>query len=176
MMAGMAMTARHTTESSLSGTLTAFSEWGANSSLYVLKAVTVTVDSMGSMEKVVQGFSEYATSLAQSLNKDTKVLDSDDVIINALERMANMIDDELIPMLTKKRDAIDRDPTLKEDHQTLLHCAYMTFMSALESWSENTKALRSAVITHDLAVERGKEPIFDSPDELFHSIRDSIRN
>jgi len=167
------------TKSELSDRLSAFGASVEGTSLYLLRVIENTVDSLEAVERLARATSEHAKLLASNLRQKEVVigqmLDPDDTAINAIEAGYRALEPNLPKMLLKK-ESIDHDDQLDEHHCELLHAAYDRNISALADLIESTKNLRAAVIAHDLAAEKRSQQSFETVGELVGDLRSPARD
>lgn len=163
-----------TTTIALRDKLTALAPSVEGSSLYLLRAIEETVDSLQADERLAEAVSVAARRLA-NLIRNASIqagcyLDPEDESINKIEAGYRALEDEL-PRLLLKKAAIDEDARLDGEQCELLDMAYERSIAALAELVEASKDLRAATISHDLAAEPPPSETFDSPAELTASIR-----
>ncbi len=76
-----------------------------------------------------------------------------------------------MPKLLLKKESIDHDEALGDDHCELLHTAYDRNISALAGLIESTKNLRAAVISHDIKAEPRTQQEFASLGDVIIDLR-----
>jgi hypothetical protein len=154
--------------------LAAFSSSVEGSSLYLLRAIDETVDSLHHDEKLAVAVTETAERMTRDIQAAPvapgSYVDPEDVAINAIETGYRGIEERL-PKLLAKKSAIDVDQDLNDDQREFLHTAYDRCIGTLAGLVEAAKNLRAAVISHDLAAEPRPSQYFDSPKELIASLQ-----
>src|ERR1700761_3974384 len=92
--------------------LAAFGPSVEGSSLFLLRSINDTVDSLGSVEKLSDAFVDTARALIEEIRNAPIVpgqfLDVDDVAINGLEAGYKLLEERLPALLTKK-SSIDKN-------------------------------------------------------------------
>jgi hypothetical protein len=158
----------------LSNQLYAFGASVEGTSLYLLRAIKSTVDSLEANERLAEATALIASMLAKNLASETPVvghlLDPDDKVINGIESAYRALEDGLPRMLLCK-ESIDKDADLNGEHCELLHTAYDRNIAALANLIESAKNLRAAIISHDLAAEPRGQQSFESAGMLIHDLR-----
>jgi hypothetical protein len=156
--------------------LTALAPSMEGSSLYLLRAIDETIDSLQAEERFAEAMAGAARRLEGEIRAAAVVtgcyLDSDDAAINQIEAGYRALE-EYLPGLLVKKAAIDEDAQLDGDQCELLHTAYDRCTAALAALVEASKDLRAAVIGHDLAAEPPPAEVFDSSEALIASLRAS---
>lgn len=162
------------TANPLRETLAAFGSSVEGSSLYLLRALERTVDSL----QVNENFAVSVAGVAEKMTRDIQnsevvpcsYVDPDDSAINGLEAAYRALEERLPKMLAQK-SSIDADSNLSHEQCELLHTAYERCIERLAGLIESMKNLRAAVIAHDLAAEPRPSQYFDSPKELVDSLQ-----
>ncbi len=143
------------------------------SSLYLLRAIEQTVDSLQVEEQLAQALAAVTGQLSREIRTAEVVtgayLDPDDAAINKIEAGYRAIE-EYLPRLLLKKSSVDQDGRLEADQCDLLHTAYDRCISSLAALIESCKDLRAAVITYDLAAEPTPSESFDSAESLIESL------
>jgi hypothetical protein len=156
--------------------LSAFGSSVEGSSLYLLRAINQTVDSLQTEERLAAAVAEVAEKMTIDIQKSDIVLgsyvDPEDIAINGIEAGYRALEERLPSMLTWQ-SSIDRDASLNPDQCDLLHTAYDRCIGTIARLIEATKNLRAAVISHDLAAEPRPTQYFDSPKDLISSLHSS---
>jgi len=165
----------HTTSDvRLRESLTAFAPTAEGVSLYLLRAINETVDSLQSLEKLANATSEAGEQLRKAITGRAVVegsyLDADDTAINLFEAGIRALEEHL-PTLLLRKGSIDGDSSLDASQADLLHTSYDRCIDSVACLIESMKNLRAAVITHDLAAEPRPVQIFDSTEDLINSLR-----
>lgn len=140
----------------LAAQMAALARTAEGTSLYLLRAVDQTVDSLCWLAKALSGIGELAV-LKRNEIREGKVLeghylDPEDKIISQLERATSHFENELPKLLISKGE-IDKDHDLTADQKEMLHSAYGEALEEMAALVESVKDLRAAVISHDLAAE-----------------------
>jgi hypothetical protein len=147
-----------------------------SSSLYLLRAIEQTVDSLQAEERFAEAMAAAARRLEGQIRAAVVAtgcyLDPDDAAINQIEAGYRALE-EYLPALLVKKAAIDADARLDGDQCELLHTAYDRCTAALTALVEASKDLRAAVIGHDLGAEPVDSESFDSAAVLAASLRAS---
>ena len=142
--------------------------------LGLLDAIDGTVDAMHGIAQVTRGFAKIMAALCEQAESAPHVegdyLDPDDVAINGLSSTASTLKD-ILPVMIKKRAAIDCDCRLKDHHCEALHAAYEDAMSATVELIDIVDATRAAIIRHDLAAEPRSAEAFSTVDALIADLR-----
>lgn len=154
----------------------AFARTAEGTSLYLLKAVEQTVDSLSSLSKVAAGFRDMSDIKASEIKelgrpKEGFYLDPNDEVITALARCTSTIESELPKLLLSKKAAIDEDHELSADQCSLLHGAFDEALETVAAMIESVKDLRAVVIAHDLAAEPRGVAEHNSVDGFIDSLR-----
>ena len=153
--------------------LAAFGPSVEGTSLFLLRSISATVESLSGVEKLSDAFIAFARDLIEEIRAAPvvaeKFLDADDVAINALEAGYKVLEERLPNLLTKKA-AIDADGKLNDDQREFLHSAYTTCIETFASLIEACKDLRAAIIVHDLAAEQAPARYYESPIALIESL------
>jgi hypothetical protein len=167
------MQAVHIDDADLSDRLSAFGTSVEGTSLYLLRAIEATVDHLEADERLATALASHARLLANLIGQKEPVvgrmLDPDDSAINNLESAYRVLEEGLPGMLVRK-SSIDDDKQLDDGHCDLLHTAYDRCISAFAELIESSKDLRAAIITHDLAAEKGAQQSFESLDEVISDL------
>ena len=154
--------------------LTAFSAAVEGTSLYLLRAINQTVDSLQAREKLADATAQNCIDLSKRINErepiEGRYLDSEDVIIDGIETAYKSLEEKL-PSMVLRKASIDKDKKLNQEQCELLHSAYDLCMTALANLIEASKTLRASVISHDLRAEPRTGKAFDSPEELVADLR-----
>jgi hypothetical protein len=156
--------------------LIAFGTSVEGNSLYLLRAIAETVDSLEARERLANAIADNASLLAKVISAREpivgKLLDPDDKAINGIESAYRGLE-EILPKMQLKKAAIDEDSSLDDGHSELLHMAYERCMSAVAWMIEAAKNLRAAVITHDLAAEPRSQQRFEDLEVVISDLRSS---
>lgn len=149
-------------ENDLREKLSAFAPAVGGTSLYLLKAISSTVDSCQADERLAEATARSAREFAARVSECEVVpghfIDPDDTGIRQIESGYRAVEEHL-PSLLVKKGSIDADARLDSTAKELLHVAYDRMIDALAELIEASKDLRAAVIRHDLAAEvRDGEP------------------
>jgi hypothetical protein len=162
------------TANPLRAKLAAFGSSVEGSSLYLLRAIDETVDSLQANEKLAIAVTELAERMTHDIQaarvEPGSYVDPEDTAINAIETGYRGLE-ELLPKLLAQKSSIDRDENLTDDQCELLHTAFDRCIRTFARLIEASKDLRAAVITHDLAAEPRPPQYFDSPKELISSLQ-----
>lgn len=154
--------------------ITAIARFTESVSLELLRAIDGTVDALGGLTKVVDGFVDLCSTITAEANNaeivDGEYLDADDQAIDALGRTATDLKD-FLAVLVRKRATIDSDPRLCDHHCEALHDAYEAAEAAVAELIEVAQIARSAIITHDLKAEpRGGPEVFATVNALIANL------
>jgi hypothetical protein len=164
------------TSHALRDRLSAFGTSVEGSSLYLLRAIDETVDSLQTEEKLAIATVENAEKMTREVQAASITpgvyIDPEDTAINGIESAYRALEEHLPKMIAKKA-SIDNDRDLNTDQSELLHIAYERCIETLAMLIEAMKNLRAAVISHDLAAEGRPTQYFDSPKELVDSLHSS---
>jgi len=159
----------------LSEQISAYASVVEGTSLYLLRAIEVTVDALGAEEKLMRGTLEAGRDLQKRMAalkvRPGCFVDPDDSAINTLEASYRGLE-EMLPRILAKKGFIDEDGNLKPDHCELLRNSYDSWLSTAGTLVELLKGLRASIIKHDLAVERAttNTESFDTVDGLVESL------
>jgi hypothetical protein len=153
--------------------LVAFAPYAETSSLYLIRAIERTLDSLHSEEEIAHAVAAKAVELTKRI-KGAPVfsghyLDPNDESIDFFETGYKALEERLPALLTKK-SAIDHDRQLGEDHCETLRNSYDRAIDAVASLIEALKDLRAAIITYDLAAEPKPSEQYDSAGALIQSL------
>jgi hypothetical protein len=153
--------------------LAAFGPSVEGSSLYLLRAIDITVESLTGVEKLADALVISARALIEEIRSAPVVierfLDPDDLVINGLESGYKILEERLPALLTNKA-SIDTNAKLNDGQRELLHSAYATVVDSVATLIEACKDLRAAIISHDLASEKAPTQFYESPGELIDSL------
>ena len=143
-------------------------------SLDLLRAVDCTVDALGGLVKILDGFADLCMGIGIEANQaevvEGEYLDDDDLAISALGRTVDVLKDALA-VLVRKRAAIDADPNLCDHHCEALHDAYGSAEVSVAELIEAAQSARAAIISHDLKAEpRGGPEVFDTVNALIANL------
>jgi hypothetical protein len=156
--------------------LTAFSASVEGTSLYLLRAINETVDALHAQEKLACATAENCLVLARRIDSrevcESRYLDPDDLIINGIEAAYKSLEDRL-PSMVLGKSKIKRADSLTEEQFDLLHAAFDLCINAVAGLIEASKTMRASVIGHDLKAEPRNTKVYDSPEELVASMRES---
>jgi hypothetical protein len=159
---------------SLPNDVRAFGEFAESTSLYLLRAITRTVDMLQAQEKVADAASGEATALTRRISAQRLVvgqfLDPGDIAINGLESGYKGLEESL-PKLVSARDSLTEADPAMAGHSELLHTAFDRNISAVARLVECLKDVRAAIITHDLAAESAPRKSFKSVEDLIKNLR-----
>jgi len=151
-------------ENRLRDLLIVFAPTVEGSSLYLLRAIDETVDSLQEIERFASAIIAEAHRFTVEIREAPVVaghfLDPDDRAINRLEAGYGAIEERLPGMLLRKSAFVER---LESDRSELLTIAFDRCIKTMATLVEAVKDLRAAVISRDLAAELA------APSESFES-------
>lgn len=143
-------------------------------SIGLLDAIDGTVEAMLGVSQVTTGFAKIIAALCDKVSAtpivESAYLDPDDVALDILARTAAVLKD-VLPVMVKKRAAIDCDCRLKDHHCEALHDAYEAAMSSVVDLIDVIEATRSEIVRHDLAAEPRNAAVFSTVDALIANLR-----
>lgn len=143
-------------------------------SLYVLRAIDETVESLSKLRRRLTPVTSSARDQEAKVRAlkvhPEKYLDPEDQTIMSLERTYEALESSLAKYVLK-RSCIDKDPELTSDHRALLHSSYEDALDAIAQLIEALKDLRAAIIAHDLAAEPRARQTFEDCTSLIESLR-----
>jgi hypothetical protein len=144
------------------------------SSLYLLRWIDGTVDSLQVMEQLGNANAAAINQVIRDMQAAPIILgvflDPDDRVINKFEEMSRATEDQVTKLLMRK-PSIEASEELDDTRRELLITAVDRCTGALAALIEANKDLRAAIIGRDLAAELAPSETFDSPEALIDSLR-----